>query len=132
MHLGAFDDEEAAARKYDEAANTVITPGLHTLGLIMLLSKDADSFIYFLSLNTNVFTLPCPQVGRALNFPEEGQEKAVKGGRGGSSKFKGVRWDRNSRKWQSRIYLHGKERSLGYFENEEDAAKQYDIAAGNQ
>lgn len=44
-----------------------------------------------------------------------------------TSKYKGVMWDRN--KWKARLRTQGKEFNLGRYENEEDAAKAYDIKA---
>lgn len=46
-----------------------------------------------------------------------------------SSKFKGVSWSKKSRKWQSTIRKNGKLYSLGYFENEIEAALAYNKAA---
>lgn len=55
---------------------------------------------------------------------------------GCSSKFKGVCWQKNRRKWiayisdgEKRINGWSKLRHLGYFVNEEDAARAYDEAA---
>lgn len=42
------------------------------------------------------------------------------------SKYVGVRWYRPLLKWQARVTLDGKTEHLGYFENEEDAARAYD------
>lgn len=43
-----------------------------------------------------------------------------------TSKFKGVYWSKAAKKWQAQI-RHGKKLSyLGIFENEEDAAREYD------
>ena len=89
-HLGRFDSEEAAARKYDEAASLL---------------------------------------GKPLNFASEGQEQAIKGSEGGTSKFKGVCWNRRSQKWKAVITIDGKKTHLGYFESEEVAALKYDETA---
>jgi HNH endonuclease len=52
-----------------------------------------------------------------------------RGNKTGSSRFKGVSWHRPRQRWQSYIKRDGKTRCLGYFTNEEDAARAYDLAA---
>lgn len=46
-----------------------------------------------------------------------------------SSVFKGVVWCRRSNKWITQIRINGGNKFLGYFSNEELAAKTYDKAA---
>jgi len=110
-HLGNYKDEAEAARKYDEAAAAL---------------------------------------GRPLNFPptatadpetcKEGEEGsgagtttavhvAVKGGRGGTSRFTGVTLYKSSGKWEAGIKVNGVKTALGFFDNEEEAARRYDEAA---
>jgi hypothetical protein len=46
-----------------------------------------------------------------------------------SSKMKGVDWNKNEKKWRSRIHVKGKSICLGYFATEELAAEAYKQAA---
>ena len=45
------------------------------------------------------------------------------------SKFKGLTWYKNQNRWAARIMVNRKSKFIGYFDNEHDAAKAYDIAA---
>ena len=48
---------------------------------------------------------------------------------GCTSRFRGVYWRKDSKKWQAIITLAGKQKHLGYFVNEAEAAKTWDKAA---
>jgi len=60
-------------------------------------------------------------LGKPVNFPEAGQEQAVKRG---TSKYRGVIKSGNA--WQACIAIDGKSKCLGTFECEETAARKYD------
>jgi len=45
------------------------------------------------------------------------------------SRFKGVSWCKQRKKWQAFISFNGKQKRLGYFDNEVEAACAYDNAA---
>lgn len=47
----------------------------------------------------------------------------------GSSRFKGVSWYKNSSRWRAYAQVDGRKVTLGYFLDEEEAARAYDAAA---
>ncbi len=49
--------------------------------------------------------------------------------RPGTSKFKGVYWNKLNKKWCAQIKFDGKKKHLGYFTDEVEAAKEYNKAA---
>lgn len=48
---------------------------------------------------------------------------------GSTSSFKGVSWDRRRLKWVATIRIRGRNKNLGRFESEVEAARAYDAAA---
>jgi hypothetical protein len=49
--------------------------------------------------------------------------------RGKTSEYRGVSWSKSSKKWQAQIHFDGKQRHLGYFADEKEAARAYDRAS---
>ena len=47
----------------------------------------------------------------------------------GRSKYKGIYWDKQHKKWVAKIQVNGKRTHIGIFKNEIDAAKAYDEKA---
>ncbi len=47
----------------------------------------------------------------------------------GSSRYKGVIWDVTHGHWLARIWVQGKSKHIGSFDNEMEAARAYDAAA---
>lgn len=56
------------------------------------------------------------------------RENASKDRKGGTSKYIGVCWDKRKNKWCSSIHVNGKQKYLGCFDNELEAANSYKIA----
>lgn len=52
-----------------------------------------------------------------------------KSGKGSSSAFLGVMWNKRAKKWEARIKVNGKYRMLGMYKCEADAARAYDVHA---
>lgn len=49
--------------------------------------------------------------------------------RGGTSKYRGVGWDKRRSKWYAKLKSYSKTVNIGDFDSEKDAAKAYNIAA---
>jgi len=66
---------------------------------------------------------------RDMEEDEEEKQEEVEvidqGHRNLSSRFKGVSWDKRYNKWRARGTAHGKDVHIGYYDNEEDAARAY-------
>lgn len=57
------------------------------------------------------------------------QNKLNRGSFRGASKYKGVSWNKQQKKWVANIKVDKKPVFLGYFNNEEDAALAYNFTA---
>jgi len=64
---------------------------------------------------------------RIASYSQNSMNK--KGRKTGTSKYKGVTYVKRRNKWQASIRLNNKEKFLGYFKTENEAAKAYDNAA---
>jgi len=49
--------------------------------------------------------------------------------KGGYSKYKGVSWNKGNAKWVASICVDGRNKHLGVFDNEQDAAHAYNLAS---
>jgi len=64
-----------------------------------------------------------------LRFCTQSQNCSNSGSRGGTSRFKGVSFNKRDKNWKAYIMANSKNKNLGYFKLEEDAARAYDEAA---
>lgn len=69
------------------------------------------------------------KLDRPVNFPAPGSE-AKQARKESVSKFIGVFWHKPAKRWSSSITVLGKNNHLGYFPEEDLAAKAYDDRAG--
>jgi hypothetical protein len=102
--LGFFEDEEQAARAYDKASR----------------AQHGEK---------------AQRYSMQLNFPtknEQAAEEAKQQQAAAGSKYRGVTWEKSNNKWKAAIYYDGKKHCLGYFEDEEEAARAYDQTARAQ
>jgi hypothetical protein len=67
------------------------------------------------------------KINTDLNFPSApGAAGHMTTKKGRSSRHRGVCWNKSSKKWMARIYVDGKNKSLGCFVDEDDAGRAYD------
>lgn len=64
-----------------------------------------------------------------LRFVTSAQNKWNRPSYNGTSKYKGVSWFKTRNKWVVWIHANGKSKNLGYFLDEEEAARAWDKAA---
>ena len=60
------------------------------------------------------------------------RENISKDRKGGSSRYVGVYWHKAANKWHAKIGVEGKQKHLGYFFNEIEAAQAYKYALNKQ
>ena len=122
QHLGSFDDEHEAARAVDTAARRLWCGDAH--------GRRAGN-------GTNWHRLNFPTAGEvkrahkrgALLTQEDKAAAAAASERQGPSKFVGVSWVKEDRKWRAQIRHDGGIRALGRFGDEREAAQVFDTAA---
>jgi hypothetical protein len=108
-HIGLYENEEEAAVDY--AGALFKYKGTEALAKARV-QNSSDPVI-------NLSGVPPQPL-----IPKIGQQI-----REGGSKYKGVYFDKSKKKWQASIWIDGKMRHIGYYENEEEAAADYARAA---
>lgn len=64
-----------------------------------------------------------------LRLCTNAQNQANSPSRGGTSRFKGVTWNARKRRWLVAFRANGQYRFVGYFRDEEEAARAFDVAS---
>jgi len=67
-----------------------------------------------------------------LRLATNQQNQFNTGSKGRTSKYKGVSWKAADRKWQVRASIGGKNKHIGYFSSEIEAARAYDLAVAQE
>eukprot|EP00984_Skeletonema_dohrnii_P013705 scaffold5698_cov72-Skeletonema_dohrnii-CCMP3373.AAC.1 len=105
-HIGYYENEEEAAADYARAV--IKYKNQAALGKARE-AKEDKSFIIDLS-----DVPPQPPIPKSSGKIKEG-----------ASKYTGVHFNKQTNKWQAQIDIKGKNRTIGYYENEEEAAADY-------
>ena len=50
----------------------------------------------------------------------------------GSSRFRGVSWDKTNQKWKAQVFISGKQKTIGSYDDETEAARAYDATGRAQ
>eukprot|EP00238_Polyblepharides_amylifera_P013382 CAMPEP_0196583198 /NCGR_PEP_ID=MMETSP1081-20130531/42487_1 /TAXON_ID=36882 /ORGANISM="Pyramimonas amylifera, Strain CCMP720" /LENGTH=306 /DNA_ID=CAMNT_0041904009 /DNA_START=298 /DNA_END=1218 /DNA_ORIENTATION=- len=142
--LGYYDNQEGAARAYDKqafelfgfAAQTNFNVYDYQKPQVIAQQTEGDPTVsnHLMvvpsspALASVAGTLPEPKArknkpkSKANVRPRPAGEEAT----ARTSKYRGVSWDKAHNRWKTRIFLEGKQRSLGYYPDEETAARAYD------
>ncbi len=115
-HIGCYENEEEAAADYARAVFKY--RGKEALDKARVRKSDkeikrrqVDRFVGVIDLSDVPPQPPIPK--------SNGRQKE------GASKYAGACFDKASNKWKAEIWIDGKNRHIGYYENEEEAAVDY-------
>eukprot|EP01045_Picozoa_sp_COSAG04_P008490 COSAG04_NODE_471_length_13830_cov_4.905251_7_plen_647_part_00 len=123
--LGTFAEEEAAARAYDEAARRLRGDEAHG-------GRAGNGAGWRLNFPTQAEAAAAPVQEEPDEEVVAAVEAAVAQRRAAgqaASRYAGVSWAKRERRWQPSICHEGRQQRLGYFAEEDAAARAYDEAA---
>ena len=120
-HVGYFNDEQEAARAFDVVARRLRPKGQ---------AHGVLSGKHWLHLNFP--TAKEEAYAARQGMPSAARKSAVAAmaaAQGFVSAFVGVRWDKQKGRWAAAIWHDGSNHHLGYFDDDQEAARAYDAAA---
>ena len=145
IHLGHFENEDDAARKYDEVAASKGRPinfpraqgtiaskkGVVMFGHSSISGASNQQFVGSSRVNNVTWgtqmdpsqSTPA-EIGDADYAAHSGEEPC-----GSDAGDIGVTWNKRTNKWEVRFCADGRNNYLGAYENEMEAARKYDEAA---
>jgi len=119
----------------------MLEPYLGNRGRLLVCIKGKRRTVHQLVCEAFLFHKPCGYklvVDHINNIPTDNRlinlqlitnrENTSKDRKDGSSKYVGVNWNNQNKKWVSQITINGKQNHLGYFNSEQEAAKYYQDA----
>ncbi len=113
----------AARKKYNGYSNGKKNP-LTTIYMHRIINK---TFADFETDHINEDKLDNRKIN--LRSVTSTQNKLNRGSMGGTSKYKGVSWNKRQKSWASNIKINKKQTFIGYFKDEDDAALAYNLSA---
>ncbi len=113
QHIAYFEDEEAAARAWDDALRE------HGLQEERGLNFPREGERSWADIEAERRATRERNLATVLGRRAEGRS---------DSPFRGVSWDEQTGKWHARLQVDGTQQHPGYFEDEKDAARAWDDA----
>jgi len=131
--LGYFDDESNAARAYDEIAVVKNRPLNFKVDACEDEAENTGQKEVKVDKQGKKTPAPAsteivedaPKVKAAATAKSRDAEKTE----AKKTRFTGLSWLQSKKRWVARILIDGKRTHLGYFQDEEDAARKYDEVA---